>query len=69
MEGINRLTSQVMELNLTVSKVEQDHRTTHSTPMTDSYATTDDPESRQEPSTGLESVDQLNRSKRLPYGV
>ena len=59
-----------MEINLTVSKVEQDYRKPFEAPISEHvYQTSEDYESLPEPSTGLEPPDHQSRNKKLAYGI
>ena len=55
MDGINQMNTQQIEINLTVSRVEQEYRKPYDAPISEhAYQINDDPESMPEPSTGLE---------------
>ena len=70
MEGINHLTTQTMEINLTVSKVEQEYRKPFEAPISEHvYSATEDVESYPEPSTGLEPPDLQARNKKIANGI
>lgn len=70
MDGINQLTTQLMEINMTVSKVEQRYKKPFESPISEhAYTMADDFESLPEPSTGLEPPEQQSRGKRIPYGI
>lgn len=70
MDGINHLTTQTMEINLTVSKVEQEYRKPFEAPISEHvYSATEYRESFPEPSTGLEAPELQSRNKKLPNGI